>query len=41
MTNSKNDNRIRKKSTNKPPRNRAKKKREWTFDFNVFSWVYL
>lgn len=41
MTNSKNDNRIRKKSTNKPPRNRAKKKREWTFDFNVFSLVVM
>lgn len=41
MTNTKNNNRIRKKSTNKPPKNRAKKKREWAFDFNVFSLVMM
>lgn len=43
MANSKNDNRIRKKSTNKPPKNkkRATKKREWTFNFNIFSLVMM
>ncbi|WP_306489171.1 DNA translocase FtsK [Anaerococcus octavius] len=41
MTNSKNDNRIRKKSTSKAPRNKAKKKRERTFNFNIFSLVMM
>ena len=43
MTNNKNDNRIRKKSTSKP-KNRKKqvnKKREWSFNFNIFSIVMM
>lgn len=43
MANSKNDNRIRKKSTSKPPKNKKRptKKREWTFNFNIFSLVMM
>ncbi|WP_394011887.1 DNA translocase FtsK [Anaerococcus cruorum] len=43
MANSKNDNRIRKKSTSKPQKNKKRptKKREWTFNFNIFSLVMM
>ena len=43
MTNNKNDNRIRKKSTNKPKKKKkqANKKREWSFNFNIFSIVMM
>ena len=43
MANSKNQNRIRKTSTRKPPKNSKKsvKKRTWTFDFNIFSLIMM
>ena len=43
MANIKNDNRIRKKSTNKTSKNKKKavKKREWSFNFNIFSLVMM
>ena len=43
MANSKNNNRLRKTSTRKPPRNTKKtsKKRTWSFDFNIFSMIMM
>ena len=43
MANSKNQNRIRKTSTRKPPKNSKKsvKKRTWSFDFNIFSLIIM
>lgn len=43
MTNNKNDNRIRKKSTSKPKnkKKQVNKKREWSFNFNIFSIVMM
>lgn len=43
MANSKNDNRVRKKSTSKAYKNKKhkNKKREWNFDFNIFSLVMM
>ena len=41
MTNSKNQNRIRKTSTRKPPKNSKNKKRTWSFDFNIFSLIMM
>ena len=41
MANSKNQNRIRKTSTKKPPKNSKNKKRTRSFDFNIFSLIMM
>ena len=41
MANSKNQNRIRKTSTRKPPKNSKNKKRTRSFDFNIFSLIMM
>ena len=43
MANSKNDNRIRKKSTTKPPKSKKRniKKREWSFNLHIFALVMM
>ena len=41
MTNSKNNNRVRKKSTGKPPKNMKNKKRQFVFDINVLSLIMM
>ena len=41
MTNSKNNNRVRKKSTGKPPKNKKNKKRQFVFDINVLSLIMM
>lgn len=41
MANSKNQNRIRKTSARKPPKNSKNKKRTRSFDFNIFSLIMM
>ena len=41
MAYSKNQNRIRKTSTRKPPKNSKNKKRTRSFDFNIFSLIMM